>query len=156
MEVPPYYRVLQILPEAEAEVVAAAYRALARKHHPDIGGGDSMLMTELNQAWEVLRDITKRSRYDQDQGIRRPDARPDASSETTGSSVRDMSSVGPLAARRAKTSKASVIDFGRYAGWSLDRLILHDRTYVEWLARAATGLRYRAEISILLGHDRPG
>src|SRR3989304_2029900 len=31
-----HYKVLQVDPEAEAEVVQAAYRRLARKYHPDV------------------------------------------------------------------------------------------------------------------------
>ena len=33
-----FYEVLQVSPRAEPEVVRAAYRILARKYHPDLGG----------------------------------------------------------------------------------------------------------------------
>ena len=33
------YKTLQVDPEAEDEVIAAAYRRLARKYHPDSAGG---------------------------------------------------------------------------------------------------------------------
>jgi DnaJ-class molecular chaperone len=33
------YKTLQVDPEAEDEVIAAAYRRLARKYHPDSTGG---------------------------------------------------------------------------------------------------------------------
>ena len=49
------YRMLQVIPDAEPEVIQAAYRALARKHHPDVGGSE-MQMAMLNAAWETLRD----------------------------------------------------------------------------------------------------
>ena len=33
------YKTLQVDPEAEDEVIAAAYRRLARKYHPDANAG---------------------------------------------------------------------------------------------------------------------
>ena len=33
------YKVLQVDPEAEDEVIKAAYRRLARKYHPDLAAG---------------------------------------------------------------------------------------------------------------------
>src|ERR1035437_7427927 len=59
------YRVLQVVPDAEPEVIQAAYRALARKHHPDVGGSE-VQMAMLNAAWETLRDERERERYDLD------------------------------------------------------------------------------------------
>jgi curved DNA-binding protein CbpA len=60
------YRVLQVDPEAESEVVDAAYRRLARKYHPDSGGktGSEAKMRALNAAYEVLSDAAKRRDYD--------------------------------------------------------------------------------------------
>jgi len=58
-----YYAVLGVGISAEAEVVKAAYTALARKHHPDAGGSPPR-MKEINEAWEVLSDPQRRSRYD--------------------------------------------------------------------------------------------
>ena len=49
------YKVLQVDPEAEDEVIAAAYRRLARKYHPDVGGGPEAAarMTALNAAYTL-------------------------------------------------------------------------------------------------------
>ena len=58
-----YYAVLGVGTGAEPEVVKAAYTALARKHHPD-AGGSPVRMKEINEAWEVLSDPQRRSRYD--------------------------------------------------------------------------------------------
>jgi curved DNA-binding protein CbpA len=33
------YKVMQVDPEAEGEVIQAAYRRLARKYHPDLASG---------------------------------------------------------------------------------------------------------------------
>jgi len=59
------YKVLQVDPEADPEVIQAAYRRLAQKYHPDtaaIAGGSRM--AALNQAWEVLRDPVRRAAHD--------------------------------------------------------------------------------------------
>jgi hypothetical protein len=51
-----------------------------------------------------------------------------------------------------------VLDFGRYAGWSLKALARHDPDYLRWLVRHSSGVRYRAEIRELIpdaaGMDR--
>jgi len=55
-----------------------AYRALARTHHPDQRVATSptarMSMSELNEAYRVLRDPVLRSRYDSDVRLRRSSA----------------------------------------------------------------------------------
>src|SRR5512136_2511657 len=61
-----YYKVLQVDREADPEVIAAAYRRLSLKYHPDTNrAGDATLrMQEINEAYEVLKDPAKRARYD--------------------------------------------------------------------------------------------
>src|SRR5450759_2991868 len=59
------YHLLQVIPDAEPEVIQAAYRALARKYHPDMGGTDLQMAT-LNAAWETLRDRGGRELYDRE------------------------------------------------------------------------------------------
>jgi curved DNA-binding protein CbpA len=63
------YKVLQVDPEAESDVIAAAYRRLAQRHHPD-RGGDPERMLLLNRAFEVLSDPARRAEHD----ATRPDA----------------------------------------------------------------------------------
>lgn len=47
---------LHVLPGAPLCVVQAAYRALAREHHPDlVGSGGHAEMVEINKAYEVVR-----------------------------------------------------------------------------------------------------
>ena len=43
-------------------------------------------------------------------------------------------------------SPGSVLNFGRYAGWSLRDLARRDPDYVLWLSRHSSGIRYRTEI----------
>ena len=61
-----YYEILQISPEAEKEVIEAAYRRLARKYHPDVNSDPHApaRMRQLNEAFEVLSDPIRRAEYD--------------------------------------------------------------------------------------------
>src|SRR5438045_3070451 len=66
------YAVLNVRPDADVRAIRAAYRALARRHHPDIVGHDqpSEQMVTLNRAWEILRNETSRAEVDRRLGIR--------------------------------------------------------------------------------------
>ena len=64
-----HYKVLQVDPEAEDEVIQAAYRRLAQKYHPDVvgpGPASSGRMTAINRAYETLRDPIRRQAYDRE------------------------------------------------------------------------------------------
>jgi hypothetical protein len=65
------YAVLQVTPDAEPEVIEAAYRQLIRKYHPDLAGADESRAKQLNeraklinQAYAILRDRDQRAAYD--------------------------------------------------------------------------------------------
>jgi curved DNA-binding protein CbpA len=49
-----YYAVLGVAKDADPEVIKAAYRALARKYHPDCPGGSAERFCEISRAWEAL------------------------------------------------------------------------------------------------------
>ncbi|HBH1935788.1 TPA: DnaJ domain-containing protein, partial [Clostridioides difficile] len=58
-----YYEVLGISKGAEAQEIKKAYRKLAMKYHPDRNPGDKEAeekFKEINEAYEVLSDDTKR------------------------------------------------------------------------------------------------
>lgn len=59
-----YYEVLGIGKTASADEIKKAYRRLAVQHHPDRGGAEADFR-EVNEAYEVLKDDSKRKRYDQ-------------------------------------------------------------------------------------------
>jgi hypothetical protein len=44
----------------------------------------------------------------------------------------------------------TVLNFGRYAGWSLGEVARHDIEYIEWLDRAPIGRNYRQEVDGIL------
>lgn len=64
-----YYDVLEINENASDEVIKAAYRALAKKYHPDSYKGSSCEreknMALINSAFDTLSDSQKRANYDQ-------------------------------------------------------------------------------------------
>ena len=60
-----YYEILGISKGASADEIKKAYRKLAVQHHPDKTGGDEAKFKELSEAYEVLKDPSKRQRYDQ-------------------------------------------------------------------------------------------
>lgn len=67
MEYKDYYKVLGVPRNAQADEIRRAYRKLAVKHHPDKNPGDKQAeerFKDINEAYEVLGDATKRARYD--------------------------------------------------------------------------------------------
>ncbi len=63
-----YYDLLGVSRTATEDEIRTAYRKLARKHHPDVNPGDKAAeeqFKDINEAYEVLSDSSKRQRYDQ-------------------------------------------------------------------------------------------
>ena len=164
---PDPYKTLQVDPEAEDEVIVAAYRRLAMKYHPDTGGGAEAAsrMTAINAAWEQIGEPAKRAAYDRQRRLdeamarARPAMTPSAPAPTP-------TPAAPRAARPPETvsrdwtsgrssvgggydesmrhadgtggagpppgnASGSVLNFGRYAGWSLGEIAATDLEYVE-------------------------
>ena len=61
-----YYEILGIKRDATASEIKSAYRKLARKYHPDVNKTKEAeaKFKDINEAYEVLSDKNKRSRYD--------------------------------------------------------------------------------------------
>ncbi|MGZ3585825.1 MAG: DnaJ domain-containing protein [Candidatus Limnocylindrales bacterium] len=195
-----HYKTLQVDDEAEFEVIQAAYRRLARKYHPDAGGGPEAAarMIVINAAWEVLQDPARRAAYDAErrrgrfgprdawggsstQAASSPDPTPPtpppawperdlnrpagpraettsphwtAGRSTSGRGY-DPSTMGAAQGEGAAGAppgnpSGSVLNFGRYSGWSLGEIGRRDIEYLEWLDRAPIGRQYQAELDQLL------
>lgn len=68
------YNLLNVLPDADPVVIEAAYKALIKRHHPDIHSGGTAvgerIAAELNQAYQTLRHPDRRAAYDADERAR--------------------------------------------------------------------------------------
>ncbi len=60
-----YYETLGINKNASKDEIKKAFHKLAHKYHPDKNKGEDMKFKEVNEAYQVLSDDQKRSRYDQ-------------------------------------------------------------------------------------------
>jgi len=164
------YEVLMLHPSATIEVINAAYRALAKRYHPDHAGPEgATMMALINEAYAILSDPDKRARYDEILGkvgtgelIGHPrQSMPGATNlkyEGGGWSVRPASEPTPASAQfgeagpppRYPPARGSVLSFGRYRGWALSQVAAHDRNYLEWLSRTMAGRTYTAELQQVL------
>ena len=136
MELVDPYRVLQVAPQAEQEVIQAAYRALALKYHPDRDRTTyaQRRVLKINAAYALLRDEEARAEWDRSQREGRQAA----------------TRVSVTAAPRSE-SVGTRVSFGRYAGWTLRDLARQDPQYLRWLSRHSSGIAYRTEIYQILG-----
>ena len=66
MQYKDYYEILGVKREATQAEIKSAYRKLAKKYHPDVNKTPqaSEKFKDINEAFEVLGDKDKRSRYD--------------------------------------------------------------------------------------------
>ncbi len=195
------YKILQVDPEAEDEVIQAAYRRLARKYHPDLAETAEAAgrMAAINAAWELIGEPAARKAYDAQRAADRraaaaaaaaapstpaaatgsglpqrpsttsrpasppPPAKPREPEATSADWTSGRSSVGggyDESMRRAEGHGAAgpppgrpsgtLLNFGRYAGWSIGEVARHDLEYIEWLDRAPIGRNYRQEIDEIL------
>ena len=61
-----YYSILGVGRNASQDDIKKAYRKLAMKHHPD-RGGDTAKLSQINEAYDTLKDPMKRTQYDNPQ-----------------------------------------------------------------------------------------
>lgn len=150
-----HYRVLQVDPAADLEVIQAAYRVLARRYHPDHSGSDET-MKRLNAAWEVLGSADSRAEYDRSRG---------SVPASSGSSV--IHAAAQAAPQRQPAAdhagppvgqpSGTKLTYGRYDGWTLGQIALVDPDFLEWLRSVPGGRYLRPEIDAILKEVRgPG
>jgi len=72
-EVPDYYELLEISPQATPETIHRVYRYMAARYHPDnVGTGNLEKFTQLTSAYKVLSDPGQRSEYDAQRATHQP------------------------------------------------------------------------------------
>lgn len=167
------YAVLQVSQDASQDALQTAYRALARRLHPDHSDDPSASaqMARLNAAWETVGDPERRAAYDRthlagvilDTPARsatptRPTAPPSAGAASDATSRPDRPAapggsswrVGPNGEGGAGPPPGhpagTVLDFGRHIGWSIGEIARVDPGYLEWLDKQPQGGRLREEI----------
>ena len=66
MEYKDYYKILGVDRDATEAKIKSAYRKLARQYHPDVNKSPDAVnkFKDINEAYEVLSDKEKKSRYD--------------------------------------------------------------------------------------------
>jgi curved DNA-binding protein CbpA len=167
------YAVLGVDPASDDASIAAAYRRLARRYHPDIAGeGATVRMMKINAAWDRLRDASRRAEYDEElreidparaaAARRRARPRPKAQDETpAGPAAASYASYQPFdkpisrdgtgsAGRPPGRPSGSILPFGRFKDWSLGEIARIDAGYLIWLEERPDGRPYLKEIDHLL------
>jgi curved DNA-binding protein CbpA len=137
------YEVLEVRADASQIVIQAAFRALASVFHPDAAGGSGRRMAEINDAYAQVRTPDRRQVYDRmraQPAAPRPVVRAEPSRQDERVHGRSNNGAG----------KKGVLDFGRYAGWSIADLARRDPDYLRWLRRHSSGIRFRREIDATL------
>jgi len=159
------YRALDVDRTASQGEIREAYRALARRFHPDVADDPQRQsrMVRINAAWELLGDPDRRARWDEDQ--RRPmsphlptDASEDivhaptyGEYEPAGRAWHPRTPPGTGAAGPPPgRPSGSVLAFGRHLGWSLGEIARVDPGYLLWLESRPEGRPYAAELDAIL------
>jgi curved DNA-binding protein CbpA len=149
------YKVLQVDPEADPDVIAAAYETLAGKLNPrrDLTGVHGVRLAELKRAYATLGDPAARRVYNQQRSIDLVPMGPGDDGHgyprlATGT-LTERVQAGP----NGEHVDLLTITFGRYAGWTLGSLVRQDPDYLRWLSRHSSGIRYRSAILRLLGEQ---
>jgi DnaJ-class molecular chaperone len=147
-----YYQVLQVDVEADADIIATVHRRLAQRYHPDRDPSPeaSVRMREINQAYDVLKSPEQRSAYDAELAHRRDRRTADrfVKRPTDFEPSGRVTTFGEAGAPRGP-AVGSVIDFGRYKGWTLGQVALFDPDFLEWFERSPGGRQFRTEIAQL-------
>lgn len=111
-----YYEVLNVDMRAEPFVIQAAYRALMLKYHPDKFDGEpetgERKSREINEAYEVLSDPTRRAEYDRELGRAKP-RRSAGSSSRSGGSAAQWPRPTPAAPEQPEISVDSALGSAR-------------------------------------------
>jgi curved DNA-binding protein CbpA len=159
------YRILGVDSGASQAVIREAYRALARRYHPDLAPGRAAQarMVQINAAWELIGDAQRRAEWDRANGLTEAAERVRCAAEQAApppsvgtyepggrtwheGTPPGTGAAGPPPGRPS----GSVLDFGRHIGWSLGEVARVDPGYLLWLESKPEGRPYAGEIDALL------
>ena len=146
-----FYKTLMLAEIADEEIISTIYRKLAQRYHPDVDPSPEAArrMADINEAYATLKDADRRRNYDEWLASRRDRRRNDHL----------IVHQGDIAYGAAGTPTGpplgSVVDFGRYAGWTLGQIKRRDPEFLQWLMRVPIGHRFRDEINQMLPPQPP-
>jgi curved DNA-binding protein CbpA len=157
-----YYKTLEVDPEADPEVIAAAYGVLTKRVRAkaDLEEADQIRLAELDLAYAVLSNPAQRRAFDERrlsetvavgpgyyQGNGNGDGRAyDAAARLAAGALSERVAAG----LNGESLGELTINFGRYSGWTLSEIAGTDPEYLMWLSRHSSGIRYRRAILRLL------
>jgi curved DNA-binding protein CbpA len=156
------YQILGIARGSADAAIAAAYRALARRHHPDLAGEPATAaMMRINAAFDAIRTAERRAAHDARTGGTGTSGTggPGGPGRTTRASHRPAPD--PMRRRPANDGtggagpppgrpSGSVLPFGRHLGWSIGEIARVDPGYLDWLSQRREGQPYLDEIDAVL------
>jgi curved DNA-binding protein CbpA len=161
------YAILGVAPDCNDRAIVVAYRAMARRFHPDVAGETATeWMIRLNEAFERVRTPDRRAEYDLElersgfPGARRtsrggppaPDAgtaRQAAPAAASAGWPQERDGTGGAGPPPGRPS-GSVLGFGRHTGWSIGEIARVDPGYLIWLEDRREGRPYLEEIDQIL------
>src|SRR5437773_2301300 len=122
-----YYRQMMLAEIADEEIISTVYRKLAQRFHPDVDPSPEAArrMAEINEAYATLRDPERRRKYDEWLASRRDRRRGDRLVIHQGDIAFGT------AGAPAGPPQGSVVDFGRYQGWTLGQIKRRDPEFLE-------------------------
>jgi hypothetical protein len=156
------YAILGIPRSADPNTIHTAYRALARRLHPDITPDPDAQrrMADLNAAHAILRDPFRRTSWDNMHGLDDRASQVVSRPHVTALRV-DPAPVMRCVWRRGLDGEGaagpppgrpagSVLRFGRHLCWSIGEIARVDMGYLQWLLTRPEARTLHAEIEAAL------
>jgi DnaJ domain len=134
------YARLEVPADASPEAIEIAWRALLRRHHPDVAGPAGLAQaTAINVAHDWLSDAALRERYDRERGIRRSGSSAAGRWSATGAAAdRGSGRPRPVVRRPPPDRRATLAAFldrvSRLTADELDRLDCAASTPIAFVA----------------------
>jgi hypothetical protein len=130
------YARLGVPRDASPEAIELAWRALLRRHHPDVAGDNGLeLAKRINVAHDWLSDPELRRRYDRERGVGIRSGRPPRAGADWGASGRRTAARSSGRPPTTAELVASVVErVGRLTVDELDRLALAEPAPIAFLA----------------------
>ncbi len=134
------YARLEVPVDASVEAIEIAWRALLRRHHPDVAGADGLAVAKaINVAHDWLSDPDLRERYDRERGIGSARRRTTAGGTLWTDRADDRPRPQPRPRPRVDEDPAAALArfldrVGRLTADDLDRLDCADATPIAFIA----------------------